>query len=207
MALPAPKLLLITDRKAAARPLDDIVDAAIRGGVRWIMVREKDLPTPELTQLAAAILARAHPFGAQVVVNGDVNAALAAEADGVHLQSTADVAQARDRLGDGRLIGISTHSLNDVKAASLAGVDYVTVSPVFATPSKPGYGPVLGIEGLKSACAMDIPVLALAGINAANAAVCIEASAAGVAVMGGIMNAHDPEATAREIIAALKPSQ
>ena len=123
MALPAPKLLLITDRKAAARPLDDIVDAAIRGGVRWIMVREKDLPTPELTQLAAAILARAHPFGAQVVVNGDVNAALAAEADGVHLQSTADVAQARDRLGDGRLIGISTHSLKDVKAASLAGVD------------------------------------------------------------------------------------
>ncbi len=207
MALPAPKLLLITDRKAAARPLDDIVDAAIRGGVRWIMVREKDLPTPELTQLAAAILARAHPFGAQVVVNGDVNAALAAEADGVHLQSTADVAQARDRLGDGRLIGISTHSLNDVKAASLAGVDYVTVSPVFATPSKPGYGPVLGIEGLKSACAMDIPVLALAGINAANAAVCIDASAAGVAVMGGIMNAPDPEATAQEIIAALKPSQ
>jgi thiamine-phosphate pyrophosphorylase len=86
-----------------------------------------------------------------------------------------------------------------------AGADYVTLSPVFLTESKPGYGPALGLEGLAAAvAAAKGPVIALAGITAANAAACIRAGAAGVAVMGEVMRAADPEATVRALVEAIR---
>jgi len=203
-ALPAPPLLVITDRVSATHDLIEMVGACLRAGCRWIMVREKDLATPDLTTLAGDIVALARPFGARIVVNGDLEAAVAARSDGVHLQSGEDIAAARVAMGDGALIGLSCHARSELQAALAAGADYATYSPVFLTESKPGYGPALGLEGLRGACAATPgPVIALAGISKDNAADCLRAGAAGIAVMGGVMRADDPEATTREFLKAM----
>jgi thiamine-phosphate pyrophosphorylase len=102
------------------------------------------------------------------------------------------------------LIGVSAHASGEAAALLAAGADYVTVSPVFLTDSKPGYGPALGLDGLAAAVGEARgPVVALAGITPANAAACLAAGAAGVAVMGEVMRAVDPEAVVRALIAAM----
>lgn len=204
-ALPAPPLLVITDRLSAAGDLIDIVGQVLDSGCRWVMVREKDLATAELAALAGEIVSMARPFNACVVVNGNIEAAMSAGSGGVHLQSTGDIAVAREALADGALIGLSCHSQAEAQAAMAAGADYVTLSPVFLTDSKPGYGPALGLDGLRAVCArLPRPVFALAGIAADNAAACLEAGAAGVAVMGGIMRSDDPARTTRELLQAME---
>lgn len=203
-ALPAPPLLFITDRHAATADLREVVAAALHAGCRWLMVREKDLATAALTALAADIVALARPFEARVLVNGDIAAARESGAGGVHVQSPAAILPARAALGQGALIGLSTHSAAEARDGLAAGADYVTVSPVFLTASKPGYGPALGLDGLAVACASAHgPVIALAGISPANAAQCLAAGAGGVAVMGGIMRAADPEAETRALLGAI----
>jgi thiamine-phosphate pyrophosphorylase len=108
-------------------------------------------------------------------------------------------------MGAQALIGVSAHSLAEAEAAEAAGADYLTLSPAFATPSKPGYGPALGPGGLKPITrAVSIPVLALAGVTAANVGACLAAGAAGVAVMGGVMGARNPEQAVGDIVAALE---
>jgi len=203
-ALPAPPLLFITDRQSTAADLREVVRSALAAGCRWIMVREKDLGTADLAGLAAGIVALAKPFGASVLVNGDIEAAAAAGAAGVHVQSVEAVAAARARLGARALVGLSAHSAAEVRAAAAGGADYATLSPVFPTESKPGYGPALGIAGLAAACSTAAcPVVALAGIVPGNAASCLEAGAAGVAAMGGIMRAADPAKAVRDLLRAL----
>jgi thiamine-phosphate pyrophosphorylase len=168
------------------------------------MVREKDLDHAALTALAVRIVEAAQPFGATVLVNGDAAAAAASRAAGVHLPQGGAVAEARRVAGRGALIGVSTHSLVEVRAAAADGADYATLSPVFPTESKPGYSPALGLDGFgRIARAVGLPVLALGGVNAENASRCLAAGAAGVAVMGGIMRAGDPARAIAELIAAL----
>lgn len=203
-APPAPPLLVITDRLSATGDLVKIVGQVLDAGCRWVMVREKDLDMAELGALAAEIVSAARPYDARVVVNGNIEAARSAGAGGVHLQSADDVAVAREALGDSALIGLSSHSGTEARAAMAAGADYVTISPVFLTDSKPGYGPAFGPAGLTAVCANTPgPVVALAGISADNAAACLEAGAAGIAVMGGIMRSDDPAATTRDMLRAI----
>ncbi len=102
------------------------------------------------------------------------------------------------------LTGLSAHSLGDVRAATAAGLSYVTLSPIFPTASKPSYGPAIGLDGLREAAEIGLPVVALGGVTPENAGACREAGAAGVAVMGGIMRARDPAAVTRGLLAALK---
>jgi thiamine-phosphate pyrophosphorylase len=101
--------------------------------------------------------------------------------------------------------GRSCHSIEELETAGDEGFDYATLSPVFPTPSKPGYGPALGVEGLRrgAAAVPGLPVVALGGVTAGNAAACVDAGAAGVAVMGAVMAAPDPYAVVREILVAL----
>lgn len=203
-AIPAPPLLFITDRLSATGDLMDIVSHVFEAGCRWVMVREKDLATAALGALAGKIVDIARPYEARVVVNGDLEAALVAGAAGVHLQSTGDIAVAREALGASALIGLSCHSEGELQAAMVSGADYATVSPVFLTDSKPGYGPAFGFHGLKALCAnVPGPVIALAGIFPNNAAECLAAGAAGIAVMGGIMRSDDPTGTTREFLSAI----
>jgi thiamine-phosphate pyrophosphorylase len=202
--LPDPPLLVISDRNQARRPLIEVAEAAFRGGCRWFSLREKDLPAAKRREMLAQLVALGHRFGAVVTAHEDIEAVIAAGADGVHLPGGADPAAARACLPDG-LIGGSAHSLVEAAALLRAGADYVTLSPIFLTDSKPGYGPALGLDTLRVAAGSSPGrIIALAGIDERNAASCIAAGAHGVAVMGEIMRSADPEMTGRRLIAAIQ---
>jgi thiamine-phosphate pyrophosphorylase len=202
--IPHPPLLVITDRGQARAPLTEIADALFQAGVRWLMLREKDLDPPARRDLACDLVALGTPYGATVTVNGDLAAAQASGAAGVHLPAGKNIEAARRALGPGALLGASCHSLEEATAAAAAGAGYVTLSPVFESASKPGYGPALGAAGLGAMAArLRIPVVALGGIAAGNAGACLQAGAAGIAVMGAVMAAADPGTAARELLAVL----
>jgi len=200
--LPGP-LLVITDRHQAHQPLETIAAEVGRGGGRWLMFRDKDLPARERRELAGRLAKIAAEQGFALSVSADVDLACAVGAAGVHLQAATQVARARERLADA-IIGVSAHSVADVAAAAAAGADYVTLSPIYLTESKPGYGPALGIEALRAAAGHGIPVLALAGVTSATAAACLAAGADGVAVMGEVMRADDPARIVRDLVEALR---
>lgn len=207
MTLPDPPILVITDRRMAARPLSDVVAGALDGGCRWILVREPDLDTAALTDLAHDIAAKCRAHGARLSVSADLEAAVAVGADGLHLPQRLAVAdtteQARAHLGPNALIGISCHSLEEADTAVALGADYVTMSPIFVTESKPGYGPAIGVDGLRDCVTrIAVPVLALAGIDDTNAGSMRTAGAAGIAVMGTVMRAKDPAVTVAALIDA-----
>jgi len=203
MKLPAPPLLVISDRSQARQPLPEIAAAAFIGGCRWFSLREKDLPDAERRRLLAELVALGRRFGATVTVHDDTDAAIATGAGGVHLPDGGDPAAARLRLPRG-LIGVSAHAPAQAAALLAAKADYVTLSPIFPSPSKPEYGPVLGLGALRDAAAQTSgAIIALAGIDEDNAAACLAAGAAGVAVMGEIMRAADPAATVRRLLEAI----
>jgi thiamine-phosphate pyrophosphorylase len=202
--LPIPPLLLVTDRRQARGKIVDIVAAAFAAGCRWVSLREKDLPAAEQTKLLGELVTRAKPFGARVTLHGDPELARAANAGGVHLPAGGDATTARRLLGASALVGLSVHSAEEARAADPTVVDYLIAGPVFPTPSKPGYGPALGPEGLEDIVKVSrLPVIAIGGITPENLPDCIRAGAAGVAVMGGVMRADDPSAQMRALISAL----
>jgi len=201
--LPDPPLLVISDRSQARLPLIDITEAAFRGGCRWFSLREKDLPAAERRVLLADLVELGRPFGAVVMAHEDIDSVEAVSAAGVHLPAGSDPAAVGRRLPRG-LIGVSAHSENEAGAQLRAGADYVTLSPIFLTDSKPGYGPALGLDALAAAAAKAPgPIVALGGITPHNAAACLAAGARGVAVMGEIMRAADPETTIRRLLQAI----
>ena len=174
-----------------------------RGGCRWFSLREKDLPAAERRVLLADLVEFGRPSGAVVMAHEDIDAVEAVGAAGVHLPGGGDPAMARRRLPQ-RLIGVSAHSGAEAAAQLRAGADYVTLSPIFLTDSKPGYGPALGLDALAAAARTALgPIIALAGIGPENAAACLAAGARGIAVTGEIMRAADPEAMVRRLLAAM----
>lgn len=200
MRLPRPPILVITDRHQARLPLPALATAVFEGGGRWLLLRDKDLPPAERAALARELVDLAAPYGATVLVSGAPETALAAGAAGVHLPRDGDPRAARAALGPDALIGISAHDLGEVRRAAAAAADYATLSPIFATASKPGYGPALGPAGLAEAAAAGLPILALGGVTAERAPACLRARAAGVAVMGAVMAARDPAAAVGTIL-------
>ena len=203
MKLPVPPFLVISDRSQARRPLVEVAEAAFAAGCRWFSLREKDLPAAERGALLAELVALGRRYGATITALDDIDAVEATGAAGVHLPGGSDPVLARRRFPEG-LIGVSAHSAAEATALLRAGADYVTLSPIFLTDSKPGYGPALGPDALAAAAATAPgPVIALAGITPDNAAQCLAAGASGIAVMGEIMRAADPEAAVRRFLAAI----
>jgi thiamine-phosphate pyrophosphorylase len=203
--LPSP-LLVITDRHQARHSIAAIAEEVGQGGGRWLLLRDKDLEPRERRDLAARLAEIARSHGMHLSVSRDV--ALAAEyGASVHLQSAADVGAARQRLGPGALVGVSAHSFDDVATAATAGADYVTLSPIFLTASKPGYGPALGVAAIGPAAKHGISVIALGGVTTALLRPCIDAGAAGVAVMGEIMRSDEPGRIVRGLLAACEAAQ
>ena len=200
MSLPSP-LLAVTDRHGQSRPLAETVRAVLSGGGRWIWFRDRDLPTDERRGLGEAVAEAMRAAGGFLSVGGDLDLAHALRADGVHLPMSA-LPGLRERAGPTLLVGLSAHSVRDVAAAAEAGADYVTLSPIFPTASKPGYGPALGPEAITAARRIGLPVVALGGLTEDTLVPCRAAQASGFAVMGGLMRAPDPAKAARRLLAA-----
>lgn len=205
--MPSPPLLIVTDRRQARRGLPEIVGAALNAGCRWISLREKDLPDDEQVPLARLLLPLARRHGARLTLHGEAELAKLAGADGVHLSSGSDPAEARALLGADKLIGVSIHTVTEAEAIDPATVDYALAGPAFETVSKPGYGPEIGRKGLaEMARACRVPLLAIGGINTLRVAEVLAAGCAGVAVMGGVMRAADPGGEAGALVATLQGS-
>ncbi|MEU7906091.1 thiamine phosphate synthase [Actinoplanes sp. NPDC049118] len=178
-------VVVLTDRRLAARPLVEVVAAAVRGGASWVVLREKDLAYAERYALAAALRVVVPP-GRLVVAGPDPLGG-----DAVHLSETDPVPP------DAGIVGRSCHG-----APRLSTEDYVTLSPIYPTATKPGYGPALG-PARAAELAGDVPWLALGGIDSpGRVAECLAAGAAGVAVLGAVMRAVDPESVTAELVAA-----
>jgi len=202
--LPVPPLLLVTDRTQARRPLDDVVGRACAGGCRWVSLREKDLPPDAQVALAQRLAPIAQRYGARLTLHGDAGLARAAGLDGVHLAAHGDAAAARATLGPHALVGMSIHSAAEAATLDPAVIDYAVAGPAFLTASKPGYGPSLGPDGLGAICrAANVPVVAIGGIEPDNVAAVTAAGVAGVAVMGSVMRAAEPEKAIKHLLGAL----
>jgi thiamine-phosphate pyrophosphorylase len=199
-------LLVITDRHQARLSIVAIAEAVGQAGGRWLMLRDKDLEPAQRRSLAARLAEIAGRHGMHLSVSRDV--ALAAECGAsVHLQCAAAVGAVRPHLAPGALIGASAHGLDDVAAAAAAGADYVTLSPIFLTSSKPGYGPALGVGAIELAASLGIAVIALGGLTAHLVRPCLAAGAAGVAVMGEIMRSDNPGRVVGGLLDACKAAQ
>ncbi len=177
----------ITDRRTlpADTNLLDNIARNLAAGVEWIQIREKDLSARELFDLTALVLGLPNPHQSKILVNTRVDVALAAGASGAHLPGGSPAPlRWRACSPKGFLIGVSCHTLDEVRAAEQEGADYVVFGPVFAPRSKVTALEPQGIDALAEAArAVRIPVLALGGITRENAPDCMRAGAAGVAAI------------------------
>ena len=195
-------LYLVTDRGLAlARPLQTIVEKAVKGGVTVIQLREKDCSSREFLELAIGLKRLLKPKGIPLIINDRLDIALAADADGLHVgQSDLPWNTARHLLGRNKIIGLSVESLEQAVEANTADVDYIAVSPVFFTPTKTDTKMPFGIEGVHEVAAITRhPLVAIGGINHSNAQQVMAAGADGIAVVSAIVSAPDPEKATREL--------
>jgi len=204
---------LVTDRQLSrGRTTAEVVGAAIRGGVSCVQLREKNCSTRDFIEEALAIHELLHQHKIPLIINDRVDVALAVKANGVHLgQTDMPCIAARRLLPDSMIIGISTESLDDAIKAEKDGADYLGVSPIYATPTKTDAAPPLGLEGLRAIrAAVDVPLVGIGGLNAANTKEVIQNGADGVAVVSAIVAADDPEDATRglvEIVKRVKPDE
>jgi thiamine-phosphate pyrophosphorylase len=196
------RLLVLSDRAMSAGAglgLVATVTEAVAGGARAIVLREKDLPADERVALAGVLTAVLEPAGGTLIVASDPAVASAAGATWLHLAAVDPVPSSEFRWGR------SCHSADDVARAAAEGASYVTVSPVFATASKPGYGPALGSAGLRAVVTAvegtRMPVFALGGVTPERVPACVDAGAYGVAVMGEVMRSRDPAGAVKALLA------
>ncbi|MFO7708335.1 MAG: thiamine phosphate synthase [Desulfobacterales bacterium] len=203
-------LYLVTDRGLSGRrPTLEIVRAAVAGGVSCVQLREKACSTAEFIAEAAAVGDFLKPRGVPLIINDRLDVAMAVGADGVHLgQKDMPLAMARAIVGRRMLIGISAESAQDAVAAARGGADYVSASPIFATPTKTDTAPALGLEGLQAIRRrVALPLVAIGGLHRGNAGEAIRMGADGVAVVSAIVGAEDPAQAAREILTEIRKAR
>ena len=196
------RLCYITDRLAlGTKPLLPLIQDAVRAGVDLIQIREKDMAARPLVELVRLAVECARGTATRVVVNDRLDVALALGASGVHLSMQSVPAQAiRPWVSDAFLIGVSCHSLEEAMAAESRGADYIVLGPIFATPSKLAYGRPLGLGKLREVAArVQIPLLALGGIDIQRVKPCLAAGATGIAGISVFQNSDSLQARVRAL--------
>lgn len=202
-------LYLVTDRhQTARRPLMALVGEALQAGLRSVQLREKELPTPALLELARELRGLTRKYGARLLVNDRLDIAMAVGADGVQLRADSlPVRTVRRLLGPDSLIGLSAHTIGEVIQAEADGADFALLGPVYDTPSKRIYGAPLGLGPIAEArrrCGM--PVFAIGGVGPARVPELRRAGASGVAVISSILSADSVEHAVREFLQVLDAS-
>ncbi|MET8281052.1 thiamine phosphate synthase [Micromonospora sp. NPDC005174] len=190
-----PGVVLLTDRLVATGGLERVVAGAVAGGVRWVVLREKDLPRAERAALAVDLRAILADVGGTLVVAGPDPLG----GDAVHLPAAGPYPPPALPL-----VGRSCH--NETELNRLTTEHYATISPIWPTRTKPGYGPPLEVAGLRAlVAASPVPVLALGGVETPEqVTACVEAGASGVAVLGALMRAENPSSIAQLMTSAFE---
>jgi thiamine-phosphate pyrophosphorylase len=194
------RLYFVADRAG----MDRALEGALAGGADLFQLRDKDASDDELLTAAERARERCHAAGALFLLNDRPDLAVTCEADGVHVgQDDMPVARAREIVGDGTLVGLSTHSMQQALAGCRSGADYIAVGPVHATPTKEGR-PAIGVEPIRYAAShVDVPWFAIGGIAPETVGDVARAGARRVVVVRALAEADDPEATARALRASL----
>ena len=201
------RLYLVTDRRQITRgTLLSVLAQFIAAGGRAVQLRERDLDTRELLDLARAVGGLCESTGTKLWINDRADLAVVTNAAGVHLRETSlPVPAARRIVGCDRLIGVSTHSVDGATEAERLGADFLVLGPIYDTPSKREYGPPLGLRVLERACSrVRIPVFAIGGMTAERASQVRSAGAFGLAVSSYILGASDAAGATRELLHALE---
>ncbi len=204
------RLYLVTDRGLLrGKDLVRTVMEAVCGGVGMVQLREKECPTRDFVELARRLMEELGPAGVPLIINDRVDVALAAGAAGVHVgQSDMAVADVRRLMPPGSIVGLSVESREQLMRAADMPVDYIALSPVFSTSTKTDTITEWGLDGIRMARAVTrSPIVAIGGINAANAADVIAAGADSLAVVSAICSPDDPAAAAREFCRIINPGE
>ncbi len=202
------RLYLITDRTFVREgTLVKAVEGALKAGVKMVQLREKDLGDEELLALAGELREVTDRYGAFLLINGRTDIAQAVEADGVHLPYKAFTpGTALTLLQEGAIIGVSCHSLDDALAAEDGGANFITLGPIYPTPSKVRYGAPIGIEPLREAAkTISIPIYAIGGIDAGNVEEVMGAGAFGVAAVSAMLKGSNVGKQTEALLKALEP--
>ena len=194
------RLYAITDRQLCApRTLYDTIHDLLDAGVSAIQLREKDLNDTEYAKLAVPLCKLCHAYSAQLFINSRIKIAMNVGADGLHLPGdSVSVKKVIEETNHRFIIGSSVHTPTEAKQREMEGAGFITYSPIYPTTSKPGYGPVVGLDGLRTVAEkISIPVFALGGITLERVSECLNAGAYGVAVMSGVMSPENGAQQAR----------
>jgi thiamine-phosphate pyrophosphorylase len=204
---PGQRVVAITDRRMAKRPVEEIVGLALAGGCRAVLLRDKEAIPEQRRALGHAVAKLCRHFGAAFLVHSDAVLAMELQANALHLPQGASITEARAAVSDSIPIGVSCHSLAECLHAEAEGARFVMLSPLFRSVSKPDMNHAMGVERFAEiAGATRLPVTALGGITPENAPAALRAGASAVAVLGGIMAADDPRATTAALVAAVAAS-
>ena len=199
-------LYLVTSQALSrGRATEQVVKMALEGGVRLVQLREKDLPLPQQVRLAKKIQAMTRQAGALLIINDRLDVAMAAGADGVHLgQDDFPVADAR-KIAPDLIIGASTHSIKEARAAQKAGASYVNIGPIFPTTTKKWDEKFLGIPKMKQiASKIKIPFTVMGGIKAEHIPDLVKAGAETIAVVTAVTAASNPRKAAKTLLTRLR---
>lgn len=200
-------LYLVLDRELC-EPLGMVETArlAVAGGVTLVQLRDKTASTERMIETGRALKTALAGTGVPLIVNDDVEAAIAIDAEGLHVgQDDMDVARARRLIGPDRILGLSVETEALAAAADPRLVDYVGVGPVFATSTKPGHKPPVGLTGLaRLVSAARVPAVAIGGLKAGHVGPVVKTGAAGLAVVSAICGEPDPQAAASELSQAIR---
>ena len=195
-------LYLVTDEVLSkGRPIEWIVEEAVKGGVTMVQLREKNSTTRDFVERAIKLKSVLSKYDVPLIINDRLDVLLACDADGLHIgQSDMPYQIARKILGKNKIIGLSVESLEEAEETNLLDVDYIGISPVFSTMTKTDTKIEFGLDGVKKVTSIcRHPSVGIGGINFTNAADIVASGADGIAVVSAIMSADNPYMAALEL--------